>query len=119
MTEEEAARAFLDLQVDGRVSGAAAVSWVAGHPRFAAPRRAEAESRSYVVLGCGLGVAVQRVADAWRRARRLGRGLRGERSRGREEDEADGEMDRHDVQAEVPAGARRGRGSTSRVEARF
>ena len=47
MAEEEAARAFLDLQVDGRVSGAAAVSWVAGHPRFAAlsrPARAKAWS---------------------------------------------------------------------------
>ena len=39
MAEEEAARAFLELQVDGRVSGAAAVSWVAGHPRFAALSR--------------------------------------------------------------------------------
>ncbi len=47
MAEEEAARAFLELQVDGRVSGAAAVSWVAGHPRFAAlsrPARAKAWS---------------------------------------------------------------------------
>ena len=45
--EEEAARAFLELQVDDRVSGAAAVSWVAGHPRFAAlsrPARAKAWS---------------------------------------------------------------------------
>ena len=47
MAEEEAARAFLELQVDDRVSGAAAVSWVAGHPRFAAlsrPARAKAWS---------------------------------------------------------------------------
>ena len=47
MAEEEAARAFVDLQADGRVSGAAAVSWVAGHPRFAAlsrPARAKAWS---------------------------------------------------------------------------
>ena len=47
MAEEEAARAFLDLQTDGSVSGAAAVSWVAGHPRFAAlsrPARAKAWS---------------------------------------------------------------------------
>ena len=47
MTEEEAARAFLDLQENGSVSGAAAVSWVAGHPRFAAlsrPARAKAWS---------------------------------------------------------------------------
>ena len=47
MAEEEAARAFLDLQENGSVSGAAAVSWVAGHPRFAAlsrPARAKAWS---------------------------------------------------------------------------
>ena len=45
--DEEAARAFLDLQENGSVSGAAAVSWVAGHPRFAAlsrPARAKAWS---------------------------------------------------------------------------
>ena len=47
MAEEEAARAFLELQENGSVSGAAAVSWVAGHPRFAAlsrPARAKAWS---------------------------------------------------------------------------
>ena len=45
--DEEAARAFLDLHENGSVSGAAAVSWVAGHPRFAAlsrPARAKAWS---------------------------------------------------------------------------
>ena len=47
MAEEEAVRAFLDLQVDGRVSGAAAVSWVAGHPRFAALSRPAREVISF------------------------------------------------------------------------
>ena len=47
MAEEEATLAFLALQENGSVSGAAAVSWVAGHPRFAAlsrPARAKAWS---------------------------------------------------------------------------
>ena len=48
MAEEEAARAFLDLQENGSVSGAAAVSWVAGHPRFAAlSRPARAKAKQY------------------------------------------------------------------------
>ena len=47
MAEEEAARAFLDLQTNGSVSGAAAVSWVAGHPRFAALSRPAREVISF------------------------------------------------------------------------
>ena len=50
---EEATRAFLDLHENGAGSGAAAVSWVAGHPRFAALSR-PARAKAWAVVAAAI-----------------------------------------------------------------